>query len=41
MREIVRECDAPRILADALEVEVDQYIADLAGQRDEAGRRLR
>ncbi len=37
--EIVRE-GARRMLAAALEAEVDQYIAELAGQRDEAGRRL-
>ncbi|MFJ2590956.1 IS256 family transposase [Streptomyces sp. NPDC087538] len=37
--EIVRE-GARRMLAAALEAEVDQYIAELAGQRDKAGRRL-
>lgn len=37
--EIVRK-GARRMLAAALEAEVDQYIAELAGQRDEAGRRL-
>ncbi|MCX5231442.1 IS256 family transposase [Streptomyces sp. NBC_00233] len=37
--EIVRE-GARRMLAAALEAEVDQCIAELAGQRDEAGRRL-
>ncbi|MFG2639353.1 IS256 family transposase, partial [Streptomyces sp. NPDC048362] len=37
--EIVRE-GARRMLAAALEAEVDQYIAELAGQRDEVGRRL-
>ncbi|MFJ9753101.1 IS256 family transposase [Streptomyces chartreusis] len=37
--EIVRE-GARRMLAAALEAEVEQYIAELAGQRDEAGRRL-
>ncbi|MGW5929849.1 IS256 family transposase [Streptomyces anulatus] len=37
--EIVRE-GARRMLAAALEAEVDQYIAELAGQRDEQGRRL-
>jgi putative transposase len=37
--EIVRE-GARRMLAAALEAEVDQYIAELAGQCDEAGRRL-
>ncbi|MFC9409646.1 IS256 family transposase [[Kitasatospora] papulosa] len=37
--EIVRE-GARRLLAAALEAEVDQYIAELAGQRDQAGRRL-
>lgn len=31
---------ARRMLAAALEAEVDQYIAGLAGERDEAGRRL-
>lgn len=28
------------MLATALEAEVSQYIAELAGERDEAGRRL-
>ncbi|MEU1450572.1 IS256 family transposase [Streptomyces mirabilis] len=37
--EIVRE-GARRMLAAALEAEVDQYIAELAGERDEQGRRL-
>ncbi|SEE48076.1 Transposase (or an inactivated derivative) [Streptomyces sp. 2131.1] len=37
--EIVRE-GARRMPAAALEAEVDQYMAELAGQRDEAGRRL-
>lgn len=37
--EIVRD-GARRMPAAALEAEVDQYIAELAGQRDEAGRRL-
>ncbi|GAA2603674.1 hypothetical protein GCM10010424_63670 [Streptomyces lienomycini] len=37
--EIVRE-GARRMLAAALEAEVSQYIAELADQRDEAGRRL-
>jgi hypothetical protein len=37
--EIVRD-GARRMLAAALEAEVDQYIAELADQRDEAGRRL-
>ncbi|MEV6576498.1 IS256 family transposase [Streptomyces sp. NPDC051577] len=37
--EIVRE-GARRMLAAALEAEVEQYIAELAGLRDEAGRRL-
>lgn len=37
--EIVRE-GAWRMPAAALEAEVDQYMAELAGQRDEAGRRL-
>jgi putative transposase len=36
---IVRE-GARRMLAAALETEVNQYIAELAGERDEAGRRL-
>ncbi|WP_159768811.1 IS256 family transposase [Streptomyces sp. HM190] len=39
MDDIVRE-GARRMLAAALEAEVDQYIAELAGERDEAGRRL-
>ncbi|MEU2248733.1 IS256 family transposase [Streptomyces sp. NPDC019224] len=37
--EIVRE-GARRMLAAALEAEVDQYIAELAGEKDTAGRRL-
>jgi putative transposase len=37
--DIVRE-GARRMLAAALEAEVDQYIAELAGERDEKGRRL-
>ncbi|HSH58282.1 MAG TPA: IS256 family transposase, partial [Acidimicrobiales bacterium] len=37
--EIVLE-GAQRMLAAALEAEVDAYIAGLADQRDEAGRRL-
>lgn len=37
--EIVRE-GARRMLAAVLEAEVDQYIADLAAEKDEAGRRL-
>ena len=37
--EIVRE-GARRMLAAALEAEVDAYIAALAGERDERGRRL-
>ncbi|WP_406499756.1 IS256 family transposase [Streptomyces sp. NBC_00846] len=37
MDDIVRE-GARRMLAAALEAEVNQYIAELAGQRDEAGR---
>jgi transposase-like protein len=37
--EIVRE-GARRMLAAALEAEVDQYIADLAAEKDEFGRRL-
>jgi putative transposase len=37
--DIVRE-GARRMLAAALEAEVDAYIAELAGERDEAGRRL-
>ncbi|MEY9988016.1 putative transposase [Streptomyces sp. V4I8] len=36
---IVRE-GARRMLAAALEAEVNQYIAELAGERDQAGRRL-
>lgn len=36
---IVRE-GARRMLAAALEAEVNQYIAELVGERDEAGRRL-
>lgn len=39
MDDIVRE-GARRMLAAALEAEVNQYIAELAGERDEAGRRL-
>ena len=39
MDDIVRE-GARRMLAAALEAEVNQYIAELADQRDEAGRRL-
>jgi transposase-like protein len=39
MDDIVRE-GARRMLAVALEAEVNQYIAELADQRDEAGRRL-
>ncbi|MFD5472539.1 IS256 family transposase [Streptomyces sp. NPDC127105] len=39
MDDIVRE-GARRMLAAALEAEVNQYIAKLAGERDEAGRRL-
>nr|WP_203609408.1 IS256 family transposase [Streptomyces anulatus] len=39
MDDIVRE-GARRMLAAALEDEVNQYIAELAGERDEAGRRL-
>jgi transposase-like protein len=37
--DIVRE-GARRMLAAALEAEVNQYIAELAGERDEVGRRL-
>jgi transposase-like protein len=37
--DIVRE-GARRMLAAALEAEVDQYIAELVGERDERGRRL-
>ena len=37
--DIVRE-GARRMLAAALEAEVDQYIAELTGEKDEAGRRL-
>src|SRR6266700_128913 len=37
--EIVRE-GARRMLAEALQAEVDAYIAQLAGERDEDGRRL-
>jgi len=37
--EIVRE-GARRMLAAALEAEVSQYIADLAAETDQAGRRL-
>src|SRR5713226_10439732 len=37
--EIVRE-GARRMLAEALQAEVDAYIAQLAGERDENGRRL-
>ena len=37
--EIVRE-GARRMLAEALQAEVDAYIAHFAGQPDEAGRRL-
>lgn len=37
--EIVRE-DARRMLAAALEAEVNQYIAELAAERDEVGRRM-
>lgn len=39
MDDMVRE-GARRMLAAALEAEVNQYIAELAGERDEAGRRL-
>ena len=39
MDDIVRE-GARRMLAAALEAEVNQYIAELAGERDEVGRRL-
>lgn len=38
MDDIVRE-GARRMLAEALEAEVNQYIAELEGERDEAGRR--
>src|SRR5436190_19481843 len=37
--EVVRE-GARRMLAAALEAEVDAYLAELAGERDEQGRRL-
>src|SRR5439155_10092881 len=37
--EIVRE-GARRMLAEALQAEVDAYIAQFTGDRDEAGRRL-
>ena len=37
--EIVRE-GARRMLAEALQAEVDAYIAQFAGERDERGRRL-
>ena len=37
--DIVRE-GARRMLAAALEAEVDAYLAELAGERDERGRRL-
>jgi hypothetical protein len=37
--ELVRE-GARRMLAEALQAEVDDYIARRAGERDEAGRRL-
>src|SRR5919199_6411399 len=37
--EIVRD-GARRMLAAALEAEVDAYLAEFAGERDEAGRRL-
>jgi hypothetical protein len=37
--EIVRE-GARRMLAEALQAEVDTYIAQFADQRDECGRRL-
>ena len=37
--EIVRE-GARRMLAEALDAEVDAYIAAFAGERDENGRRL-
>ncbi len=37
--DVVRE-GARRMLAAALEAEVDQYIAELVGERDEQGRRL-
>jgi putative transposase len=39
MDDIVRE-GARRMLAAALESEVNQYLTELAGKRDEAGRRL-
>ena len=39
MDDVVRE-GARRMLAAALEAEVDGYLAELAEQRDEAGRRL-
>jgi hypothetical protein len=39
MDDIVRE-GARRMLAAALEAEVNQYLAELAGERGEAGRRL-
>lgn len=39
MDDIVRE-GARRMLAAALEAEINQCIAELAGERDEAGRRL-
>lgn len=39
IEEIVRE-GARRMLATALEAEVNSYLADLAGQRDGDGRRL-
>ena len=37
--QIVRE-GARRMLAEALQAEVDAYIAQFAGERDERGRRL-
>ncbi len=37
--EIVRE-GARRVLAEALKAEVDAYLAQFAGERDEQGRRL-
>jgi hypothetical protein len=37
--EIVRE-GARRMLAEALQAEVDAYIAQFVGERDQAGRRL-
>ncbi len=37
MDDIVRE-GARRMLAAALEAEVNQYVAELVGERDEAGR---